>query len=175
MERAIYVVSGLPGTGKSTVSRLLAKRFERGVHIESDLLQQLIVTGGLWPDGEPQEEAHRQLRMRDRLGCMLADAFFEENFSPVIDAVVIGSHVDKFWADIRNRPLLFVLLTPDLDVVSQRDATRPEKHVFDKWGYLDAAMRNETPKVGLWLDSSRMTADETVDEILRRVGEARID
>jgi predicted ATPase len=174
MERAIYIVSGIPGAGKTTVSRLLAQRFARGVHIESDLLQEMIVSGGLWPDGEPQEEAHRQLRLRDRLGCMLADEFFEAGFTPVIDAVVIGGHVERFWSDIRNRPALFVLLTPDLDVVRQRDATRPEKHVFDKWGYLDEAVRNDTPKVGLWIDSSSQTATQTVDEVLRRASEAEI-
>ena len=65
MERAIYLVSGIPGAGKTTVARLLAQRFER-VHIEADRLQELIVTGGLWPDQEPAEEAQRQLRLRGR-------------------------------------------------------------------------------------------------------------
>ena len=29
-------------------------------------------------------------------------------------------------------------------------------------------MREETPRVGLWLDSSELTAEQTVDEILAR-------
>ena len=35
-------------------------------------------------------------------------------------------------------------------------------------------MREETPRVGLWLDSSELTAEQTVDEILRRAEEARL-
>jgi len=56
--------------------------------------------------------------------------------------------------------------------VAERDAGRAEKHVFEKWGYLDAVMREETMKVGLWLDSSDLTAVETAEEILGRVVEA---
>ena len=105
---------------------------------------------------------------------MLADSFFEAGFTPVVDDVVIGSRLAEFRSDLRNRPLLFVMLAPSADVVRQRDAQRAEKQVFDTWGHLDEAMRRETPKVGLWLDSSGMTAEETVEEILRRVEEAQI-
>ena len=166
--RAIFIVSGIPGAGKTTVSRLLAERFDRGVHIEADLMQKLIVTGGLWPDQKPANEAQRQLRLRGRHVCMLADSFFEAGFTPVIDDVIIGSRLGEFTSDLRSRPLLFVLLTPRLDIVRQRDSERPEKHVFRTWGHLDQVMREETPREGLWLDSSELTAEQTVDEILAR-------
>lgn len=184
MERGIYLVSGIPGAGKTTVSRLLAQRFARGVHIESDLLQEMIVTGGVWPDGQPsgtstvwgdEAEGQRQLRLRCRNACLVADSFFEAGFTPIVDDVIIGGRLQHFRDDLHSGPLLFVLLTPDLDIVHERDATRPDKHVFDKWGYLDEVMRAEKPKVGLWLNSSRMTGDETVDEILRRTDQARIE
>ena len=169
MQRAIYIVSGIPGAGKTTVARLLAERFERGVHIEADTLQRMIMTGGLWPSEPPEGEALAQLRLRGRHACMLADSFFEAGFTPVIDDVVIGSRLEEFRSHIHNRPLLFVLLTPSLEVVKQRDGGRPDKHVFEKWGHLDEAMRRETPEAGLWIDSSHLTASETVDEILRDV------
>jgi len=166
---AIIIVSGIPGAGKTTVSRLLAQRFERGVHIESDQLQLMIASGGLWPDGEPRDEAMRQLRLRGRNCCLLADSFFEAGFTVVIDDVVIGSRLDEFLSDLTSTPVYFVLLTPSPEVVAGRDAGRAEKHVFDKWGHLDEIMRTETRRAGLWLDSSAMTAPETVDAILGRV------
>jgi adenylate kinase family enzyme len=174
MERAVYIISGIPGAGKTTVSGLLARRFERGVHIEADLLQRMIVAGGLWPDGEPQDEAQRQLLLRARNACTLADSYFHAGFTVIVDYGVVGARLDEFREQIRGRPLRFVLLTPELDVVRHRDATRAVRHVFDKWGYLDEVMRRDTPKVGLWLDSSAQTAEETVDEILRRAKEAEI-
>ena len=68
-----------------------------------------------------------------------------------------------------------MLLLPSLAVVEQRDRTRDEKHVFDIWSHLDEVARTETPKQGLWLDSSAMSAEETVDEILRRTDEALVE
>jgi adenylate kinase family enzyme len=174
MQRAIYLISGLPGAGKSSVSYLLAKRFERGVHIEADLLQQMIVAGGLWPEWEPREEAMRQFELRRRNVSMLADSFFDAGFTPVIDDIVIGPRIDEYVCGLRGRPLLFVMLVPRPDVVRKREMSR-KKHVFDRWAHLDEEMRRATPKVGLWLDTSALTAEETVEEVLRRAAEAEIE
>jgi predicted kinase len=173
MQRAIYLISGLPGAGKSSVSYLLAKRFERGVHIEADLVQQMIVAGSVWPEGEPRDEAMRQFELRRRNVSMLADSFFDAGFTPVIDDIVIGPRIDEYVSDLRGRPLLFVMLVPRPDVVREREMSR-NKYVFDRWAHLDDEMRSDTPRVGLWLDSSGLTAEETVEEILRRAAEAGI-
>jgi len=169
MEQAVIVISGIPGVGKSTVAALVARRLARSVHIEAEVLQRFVVGGCVWPDGEPHGEAMRQLRLRGRNVALLADSFFGAGFTPIIDDVVIASRLDELRADLRSRPLLFALLTPRLEIVRARNRQRPNKDVFAAWQHLDAVARAETPRVGLWLDTSDQTAEQSADALLRRI------
>jgi cytidylate kinase len=167
-EQAVLVVSGIPGVGKSTVAGIIARQLPRSAHVEAETLQRFVVGGSVWPDGEPHAEAMCQLRLRGRNVALLADSFFEAGFTPIIDDVVIGSRLAELRSDLRSRPLLFVLLVPRLEVVQKRNRERPGKDVFEAWRHLDAVTRSETPRIGLWLDTSDQTAEESAAVILKR-------
>jgi hypothetical protein len=62
---------------------------------------------------------------------------------------------------------------PSLDVVQARDRDR-DKQVCSLWRHLDAELRTSMPRVGLWIDTSDMTAGQTVDAIMDRLDEALI-
>ena len=167
-EQAVLVLSGIPGVGKSTVAGIIARQLPRTAHVEAEALQRCIVGGSVWPDGEPHVEAMRQLRLRGRNVALLADSFFEAGFMPIVDDVVIGSRLAELRLDLRSRPLLFVLLVPRVEVVQQRNRERSRKDVFETWRHLDAVARSQTPRVGLWLDTSDQTAEESAAEIMKR-------
>jgi len=170
----VIIISGIPGSGKTTVARMLAARFERAAHIESDLMGRFIVSGMVPPQGPPADEAAAQLRLRRTNICLLADSFAEAGFVPVIDDVVVSPDVlGRYRQQLRTRPLLLVELVPGLNVVQARDRDR-DKHVFSLWGHLDAQLRTSMPRVGLWLDTSDMTAGQTVDAVMARLEEASI-
>ncbi len=67
-----------------------------------------------------------------------------------------------------------VQLTPRLDIVRRRDAGR-DKQVFPIWGHLDAELRQHAPRGGLWLDTSDLTEEEAVDQVLAQLDDAVID
>ena len=158
----------MQGAGKTTVAGLLARRFKRGAHVSGDALQRMIVSGSEWPEQrEMSEEARRQLRLRLRHVCTLGTSFLAAGFTAVLDDIVIGLSVDDLLEDLRDQPFIFVMLAPALDVVKRREIGRGTR-LWEAWAWMDDEIRKRTRRIGLWIDSSEQTADETADEILGR-------
>ena len=161
----IFLISGIPGAGKTTVSRALAMRFDRAVHLEGDLIGHAFIVSGLVPaDGQPADEAQRQLDLRRENIRMLARSFCDAGFVTVIDDVVVSPKLLEYYEAIG--PIRFVQLCPRPDVVEARDAAR-DKQFFHVFKHLEEqrSMWPE-PRPGLWLDSSDLTVDGTVTAIL---------
>lgn len=164
----VIVVSGITAAGKSTVSQLLAERFQYGVHLRGEVFRRMIVSGQASADAADGEEAQKQLKLRYRLACQAADGYAQAGFTVVLQDVVIGELLREFLENIQSRPRYLVVLTPRPDVISTRlgglsvDELDYELHAF-------------SPRRGLWLDNSDLSPNETVDAILGRLDEARFD
>jgi predicted kinase len=168
VEPTLYVVSGIQGAGKSTVARLLAASFARGAWVSADLLQQMIVSGGRWPEGaDMSPQADQQLPLRLRNSCVLARSFVAAGFTAVADDIVIGERVDHLLEELAGQPIVIVMLTPRLEVVRAREQGRGTR-LWKEWAWLDDVVRSRTRRLGLWLDSSEQTPEQTVAEILAR-------
>lgn len=153
------------------MSRALALRHDRGVHLEGDQIGLLVVSGNVGTNGTP--EGDRQLSIRRRNMRLLCESFVSEGFTTVIDDVVVSPGVLDGYREL-PLPMRFVQLTPTLDVVEQRDAAR-DKQWFRVFKHLDGQMRAwPEPRPGLWLDTSEMDVDETVQAILDRSDDALI-
>jgi predicted kinase len=165
----VFLVIGIPGSGKSTISVALANRFPLGAHIEGDGLQELVVSGAHWPSPDPDPEADRQILLRAKNAAVLARSFLEAGVVPVIDDVVVRSaHLDFYLEQLADLPVHLVVLAPHPGVASNRIAGR-DKKLADDWSFLDEAMREELSGRGEWIDSSGLSVEETVDTVLARL------
>ncbi|MFP3387694.1 AAA family ATPase [Brevibacillus sp. SIMBA_040] len=165
-KRGIFLITGVMASGKSTVAQLLAEKFNQGVHVRGDTFRRMIVSGReeMLPDAG--EEAMRQLRLRYQLAAQAADTYFEADFNVVLQDVILGPMLEEMMESIRNRPLYVIVLTPSQDAIAKREAARPKKG-YGLWtiSELDRQLREETPKLGMWLDTTNFTPVETVEQI----------
>jgi predicted kinase len=169
-EPAVYLVTGPMAAGKSTTARLLASRFERGVHLEGDVFRRSIVRGRDEMTPDPAPGALDQLRLRYMLAASAADGYVDAGFTVALEDVVGGALLAEYRAMIRSRPCHVVVLVPSLEAVAAREAGRDHKGYGAGWTLEEfyEGFIATTPRVGIWIDTTRLTPDETVDEILAR-------
>jgi predicted kinase len=171
----IWLVSGVPGAGKTMVARALAETFEAGAHIEGDRLAEWVLSGGVPPGDEPAEESERQMELCIRNQCLLARSFAEAGFTPVLDYVVVTRHLlDAYRNYLAGGVLRLVTLAPPLEVALERDDGRDQEGLGDRLAGLDGLMREQLAGVGLWLDNGALTVEETVVAILEGAEPARL-
>jgi chloramphenicol 3-O-phosphotransferase len=173
----VIVITGIQAAGKSTIAQALAQRFDRSVHLRGDVFRKMVVRGRAeMGRASPPPEAVRQLRLRYALAATVADGYAEAGFTVVLQDIIIGSYLTEMVAAIQSRPLYVVVLAPSARVVQAREEARhlatgktAYKPGDQSVAELDAVFRLETPRIGLWLDTSERTPAQTVEEIMARL------
>ncbi|HCL03666.1 MAG TPA: phosphotransferase [Lachnoclostridium phytofermentans] len=171
MGKAIYLITGVMASGKSTVAELLASKLGKGVHLRGDVFRRMIVSGREEMSAEPSEKAVKQLYLRYRLAANAAKAYYDNDISVVLQDNYYGAGLTYMIEQLKDYPVQVVVLCPKVEVVKEREKTR------GKVGYSGFTVENlyaeflrETPKIGFWLDTSEQSPEQSVDNILLHFG-----
>lgn len=169
------LITGIMASGKSTVAQRLAERLPKSVHLRGDLFRRMIISGRAEMQPPLSDEAFEQLRLRYRLAALAAREYCAAGFTVVYQDIILGSILREVVAMHREHPLYVVVLCPSPESALQRDATR-HKQAYTGWTphILDEELRTNTPRLGLWIDNSAQTVEETVAAIFDGLDRALI-
>ena len=176
----VWLVTGVQASGKSTVADLLARQFDRGVHVRGGQFYRWAVRGWVHPGDEREAEARRLLDLRYRLSATVAGEYCDAGFTVVVQDNIFGADVVSWLHQVKAARRHLVVLRPSADAVRARDAARQAatgKVAYRPGEFTIKGLDRElgrTPRIGLWLDTSAQTPEQTVKEILRRRDEAEI-
>jgi adenylylsulfate kinase-like enzyme len=177
---AVWLVTGAQASGKSTVSDLLARRFDRGVHVRGGQFYRWALNGWVHVGDDDEREARRLLDLRYRLSSHVASEYAAAGFTTIVQDNIYGVDVERWLGRVKG-PKHLVVLRPRVEVVEHRDAERQRTlgKVAYRGGFTpainDQHVGGTRVDLGLWVDNSDQTPEETVDEIIERASEARVD
>ena len=82
----VLIVTGTPGVGKTATARILARRSDRAVHLESDAFFHFIRSGFVAPW---KSESHEQNRVVMGIVAEAAAAYALAGYFTIIDGIVL--------------------------------------------------------------------------------------
>jgi adenylate kinase family enzyme len=170
---SVLILTGAPGSGKTTVARELARRRRRAVHLESDLFFRAIRSGFIEPW---KPEAHAQNVAVMDLTAAAAARYSLAGYFTIVDGIISP----VWFLDPVRRALAahevtvdYAILRPNLSTAMARATERDPTglahpaviaQLFDDFSDLG-------PLEAHVIDSSDLTPAESADAIETRMGE----
>jgi adenylate kinase family enzyme len=168
----VIVLTGPPGSGKSTVARLLADGLPSGVHLHSDDFWRYIRQGRIAPY---LPQAHRQNQTVIDALAQAASAYAAGGYQVICDGIVGPWFIDVFRTAAASRAvsLHYVILRPDQATALRRAVSRDGHALTDPEPI--RSLHRQFTDIGVFeghvLDSTPLSPQATADAVLHGLAE----
>ncbi len=174
---SLTIVSGCPGTGKTTLAARLSEASEWGLHLAADTFYAFICR----PISPILPESHEQNTTVTKALARAAAAFASGGYDVFVDGVVGPWFLPVFTSEFRpvEVPIDYVVLRAPLEETLRRATARPDAEKFSTDGvrHMHAAFADLGEFEAHAVDTGERSPDETLAEFARRraAGELRLD
>jgi len=166
----VCLITGPAGSGKSSVSNALAKRFQRSAVIQVDTLRGMIKGGFVRPYPH-NDEVDLQLSLCAKNACDMANNFLEKDFCVFIDGVVGKKLLAQYSNFFNDRNFKAFLLLPSLEALLVRfDSRGNNEELRERTTELHKRFSEKRDQLN-WqvINSSDQSLEETVEQIYKEV------
>ncbi len=177
-EPNLLILAGPPGSGKTTVGRIVASGSAHSACIHSDWFWTSIVSGRV-PPWEPSADGQNRVMIRSAVAT--AARMVDGGYSTVLEGVLGPWHFDIVRSELAAYPVPtnYVVLRPDLRTCLTRAVRRgdegpehrdalteegPIRHLWGEFADLGPYERNV-------LDSTSLDPVETADQVRERMSD----
>ena len=161
----LYIITGPAGVGKSTISKELAKSYNKSVLIEGDTIYHQVIGGFVqaWKKGN-------HLKTFWKVCVNIIKTYLEDGFNVVFNYIVTPENLELIKTEFKDYNVKFIVLMAGEATLLARDKERPtDCQMGQRCLTLLNSFKNRNYNLRNILDTSNLSINETVDIIKNNI------